>query len=543
MTLKKEYKQLLYATPNIPTTYTDDSTFAHVFVIPDQYKTITIGTNTATDYQSIPNSAGSVGAQTIDLTGTMNLTSSNVYFSGVLNPNTNLYFVGYNTKSIVFDYIDNPLTTKKTIAVGDTILTKPITKIVNLYNKSNYLEYSGNLSFTPDQIVNIAGVEIRILAGSGIIDRCGIVGLFSTDFKEISYFAKFNLPKESIDSGKLDTSFISAFSNSDGLYNQYVNKNSASTEIKSDNRLKQLKSSILNPTITNLSSVDSIPTYNNSNNYISGTSNSLTVKSWRDIPNKTDIVSFGISNMTAKNSDITFYQNFNMNITVNFDWLYTPVAVTNVIDDIGIKLIDNWLVHTYTTPFVTIDGGVIDNPPPITYLLDSNGSPTLIQYTNQVNNNTKSKYTLFAGNGVIYKTAVHTIDYNTEFDNIDTTEYYGVQNKCIIPCKYSFDTKNIQILNNGNELNTLPNHKTKLTADFLINDTTISVDNTDDFLDTGYVQLISCTIVDDKTFTLIGVDNIYYTHKDMNHFYGVYGNTRNYKLNKYPVEITQIYII
>jgi hypothetical protein len=543
MTLKKEYKQLLVVSPNLPNNYVDDSTFAHIFVIPDQYKTITIGTNDAIDYESISNSSGSVGAQTIDLVGTMNLTSSSVYFSGIANPNTKLYFAGFNTNSVVFDYVDDPLITKKSIAVGDTILTKIITKVVNLYNKSNYLEYSGNLSFVPDQIVNISGVNIRVLAGSGIVDRCGVIGLFSTDFKEISYFAKFNLPKESVDSGKLDTSFISAFSNSDGLYNQYINKNSVSTEIKSDNRLEQLKSSILNPTITNLSSVDSIPTYNTNNNYISGTSNSLTIKSWRDIPNKTDMISFGVSNMIAKNSDITFYQNFNMDITVNFDWYYTPVPVTNVIDDIGIRLVDNWLVHTYTTP-PTFGNTNSNIPPAITYLLDSNGYPSLIQYTNQITNNTKSKYTLFAVNGVVYRTGTHAIDYNTEFDNIDTTEYYGVQNKCIIPCRYSFDVKNIQTINNiGDIPDNLPKYKTKLTADFSITDTTISVENTDDFLNIGYIQLVSYTIIDDKTFILNGVDTVYYTSKDSTHFYGVSGNTRNYRLNKYPIEITQKYPI
>jgi hypothetical protein len=513
MTTQIIYKQELELTPPLPNYYSDDSTFSHLIVIPNEYHTLSIGTTNTLEYIQT-NSSGIVGEQTIDLTGTLLLTSSSVNLGSVISPQSAIYIAEYFTNTALFEYVDNPFDTKQVLSVGDSILAGTITKLVHHFQNYNYLEFSGSVSFSYDQIINIGDIAIKIKAGKGIFTTAGVVGVFSTDFKTISYYANFT-PTIAPNTTNSSISPLSAFSHTDNIYSQFVSNSAISSDIS----YSQFNTDLINSSISNLSSIPSINIPPSSN--IDGTSaNSITITSWLDIPHKTDDINFGISNFATKNFDLTYAQSFDMSITINFNWHYTPVPITSFTPTLGSQLIDNWLIHTYTT------NGVDDMPTNITYELDGQGRPSYISYTNQIDPNTKSQYVLFAGNGVIYRTGTHTLDYNTEPPGSSTDTFYqGVQNKVSIPCLYSFDPNRIKQVNDSNtNLSTLPRYNTSFTSEIGAGDAVFNVVSTTEFLNVGYLQIFKYLMQNsgvNRTYSIVGYEIVSYTHKDDTHFYGV----------------------
>jgi hypothetical protein len=506
MTLQNVYKLSTTISPNFPSNYLDGDVFSHIFVIPPEQITLNISTANKIDtFSTTP--AQNVNNNTVDLFGTLVLSYSNIVLP-TINGNTVVYYADFTTNSIIFDYTS---TNNKLLKVGDTLLSNCIiTKIVNLTGYHSYLEYSGTNTFTNNQIISVDDVSIRVLAGKGILDRAGIVGRYSTNYKSISYFAKFS------DTPVTATTTTTAYSNYNlNLPNAFTSTN----DNINNNRLSDINKNILESANTSISSISKLPTatFSNNNLGISAVSNNnLTVSNYYKIPHKTPTTAFGISDCSA-----TVYQSFMDDITIKFNRTYTPVIPTtpyiNPNPSVnGYQLVDGWLHHVYklTVTGVGMSATTTDIPPSIIYTK----SGIYISQIGYTNNNTTN--VLFASNDVIYYITTHVLDYNTEpYGSSDVTNLRGIQNELIIPCLYTFDTDKIRDINdNGGNLDN--GATAKIIQDFKIGDDIITVDSTTGFTTSGYLELVKYDVVA-GVYTLVGVEYIYYSSINADTFTGV----------------------
>lgn len=533
MTIQNSYKKQLNIIPPLPTYYSDDSVFAHIFIIPPNQLTLNLSTANKVDTRTETTSQNTDN-YTLDLRGTLQLSSTSI--SVPPNPNATIYYADYTTNAVIFDYVLDPRNTKIPLKVGD-IFT--ITKIVNIFGKYSYFEFIGSVTFTANQIITINGVQIRILAGKGILDRAGVVGKYSTDYKNISYYAKFTPKLPTTDDS------VSNFSNYDlKLPNPYTEQNNSKyvnnnqiVPISTPNNRQSTANSILSTANSHISSIANIngALFKKNNAPIDGISridNPLIVTSWAKIPIKSNVVSFGVSNITPKNGDNNYVSPRFEAITIKFNRFYMPIPITNPpIDAPGTRIIDGWLRHTYNysssvVPNIDPDSpGTTEysSPPSIIYARDTNNYINFVGYTNNTTTNI-----LFAGNDAIYNTSTHVLDYNTEpYGSSNVTNLYDIQNQINISTKYDFGAEKIKLVNDlgGNIDYPIP-VVTTMTADLLIGQRTINVADTSSFMKSGYLQINKYNVIfamsgsnEIRTYEYVGNEIVYYCMKTLTSFW------------------------
>jgi hypothetical protein len=564
MTLQNSYKKTLTINPPLPIFYTDDTTFAHVFVIPSNQLTLNLSTANKADTRT-ESTPENVDNYTLDLQGTIQLVATAI--SVIPNPNATIYYADMTTNAVIFDYIINPRSNKNLLKLGDTFNNGIITKVVNLFDKYSYFEYTGTATFTVNQVITVNGIQVIILAGKGILDRAGVVGKYSTDYKNISYYAKFtpNLPTNS-DS-------VSNFSNYDlKLPNPYTEQNNTKyvdnsqiVPISTPNNRLSTANSILSTANSHISSIADLngATFVKNDSPVDGISNidnPIVVTSWLDIPIKTNIVGFGVSNITPKNNDFTYVSPSFGAITIKFNRFYSPIPITNPpATTLNSRVIDGWLLHTYnytTTVTPNIDPQVPDDitysaPPSIRYNKDANNYVNFVGYTNNTTTNV-----LFAGNDVVYETTTHVLDYDIEpYGSSNVTNLRDIQNQIDISTKYSFGAEKIKLVNDigGNYEYPTP-AITTMTTDLLIGQRVINVVDTSEFMSSGYLQLNKFNVTfttsgsnEIRNYEYVGSEIVYYSMKTLTSFW-IDANTQysyeeigSNEINNWFAEVVQIF--
>lgn len=550
MTLEHLYKVEPIVTPPFSGNISDDSSFCYIFAVPENKKTLSINISNAIDAYDVT-IAENVQNPTINLVGSLYLSSTSIEIQNGNNAKLNI--AGHNTRSIIFDYVINPLTSKKQLKISDKILNTPITKILNLYDKSSYLEYDGNLNFTEGQIVTVSGIDVIIRVGHGIIDKAGVVGFFATDYKNISYYANFS-PKQSNLANKTDyqnykIDLVNPFVNNqnDIVNNKLISKTNVASK---NNRLDAINQSIISPAIANISSINDVKngTFINNTISIDGTSDTSIpqiVNSWNKLPFSTNTISFGISNITPKDNNNSYVQTTMVDVSIKFNWYYSPVVINNYNDSEGNILIDNWLIHTYqliTTQSTNTEGEITttvsDIPPIITYTKDDAGYINELSFVNN-----KRKYVLFAGNDIIYRYATHELDYTREpYGSSNATQFSSIRNSIYIPCLYEFAVDRIRVFNDasGNP-QTVGKYATKMTVPFLIGDTVLHVADSSQFMENGYLQISYYTVdisnvgtQERRIYTFVDNEIMSYQKRDNNTFYGIARGLFNTTIYNYP---------
>ena len=519
MTLQKIYNKTANVFPSL-SIIGDDTNFQYILEIPpDQLElSISLGNVLYAKPTPIPNTICQTPTTT-SLSGNLALDSTSVSVT-TSTTNTIVHYAGYNTNTIIFTYQNIP----KILTVGDTINSATITKVVNRIGNLCYAEVSNSLPFTKDTLyTSNTNTTIQVVAGYGIIDRCAVIGTFKTDLKEIYYFAKFNVPTQPT----VSTTEFSTFPVSPPV------------TTPNDSRWDSIQSSILNPSQTNQSHIQSIPavTFTSNNSIIDGTSDlasPIKVTSFLDIPPKTSTVSYGIANYQPLDNRRDILGPIELPITISFIRNYVGVP-NNTTPAFNQSVIDGWLLHEWSSGYlpVTTEGSIScdlqdDTEPDIVYILNSSGVTKVSAFSGSGSNH--QELILFAANDTLLYETTHVLDYNTEpFGSSDVTEHRGIQSNFIIPCVYNFSVDKLTLTNSvGGNILIQNSPETRLTSPFFAVDTTIRVEDTSAFLDSGFLSIpvytIDATVInkqESRKYNYFGNMKVYYSHKTQTEFLGV----------------------
>lgn len=563
MTLQRIYSTTSNITPQI-NIISDDSKFEYLFEIPVDQTNINVSLeNSVYILDNSTSNTVCVKPQTTTLSGVLNLTSTNLTIEHNSNVHT-VYYAGYNTNSIIFEYTSPYSVNMNVLNIGDTVNGNIVTKVVNWFEHLCYAEFGTITSnFVQDAIYSVRNneINIKVKSGYGIIRRAGLIGKFSTKFKEIYYFAKFKNQNTVISNTK--TVDFKDFP---------LNLNLVELSTPKDSRWNTIHTDTINPSQTNQSEISNIPsaTFESINSNLDGTSNlenSIKINTFFDIPTKTSELSYGISNYQPIDNRTDLLGPIELPIIVNFTRQYSGIPITSNISNNNSTIIDNWLLHEWSTGFISTGTGqnqTCTTPdytePTINYIKDNDGYINKISALQGSGNNRK-EHVLFANNDLLIKTGTHELNYTYEpYNSSNVTEYRGIQSKYILDCIYRFSVDKLTSVNStGSNLEYPTTTEIRLTAEFNRQDAVIHVNSTDGFMQSGYLAipiykinlLNNSSNAEMRNYEYIGNKLITYTHKTNTKFLGIthvnYINVDVTKLNTteflYPYPIINQYFL